>query len=55
MCLQHVDIWSRDLDDESRGISEAVSHREENAENDLWSAVEGYSGEYSDCIESGSG
>ena len=29
--LQHVDIWGRDLADECRGVSEAVSHREENA------------------------
>ena len=30
-----------DLGEESRGISEAVSHREENAENDLLNDVEG--------------
>ena len=30
-CSQHVDIWGRDLGDESRGFSEAASHREENA------------------------
>ena len=41
MCLQHVDVWSRDLSDESRGVSEAANHREENAENDLWIDVEG--------------
>ena len=42
MCLQRVDVWSRDLDDESRGFSEAARHREENAYNDLLSDVEGY-------------
>ena len=31
MCSQHVDVWSRDSGDESRGVSEAVNHREENA------------------------
>ena len=31
MCLQCVDVWSRDLGNESKGVSEAVSHREENA------------------------
>ena len=31
ICLQHVDVWSRDLGNESRGVSEAASHREENA------------------------
>ena len=41
MCLQHVDVWGRNLGDESRGISETASHREENAENDLCSDVEG--------------
>ena len=41
MCSQHVDVWSRNLGDESRGVSEAVSHREENVENDLWSDGEG--------------
>ena len=29
MCLQRVDVWNRDLGDESRGVSEAASHREE--------------------------
>ena len=29
------------LSDKSGGVSEAASHREENAENDLWSDVEG--------------
>ena len=41
MFLQHVDVWGRNLGDESRVVSEAVSHREENAENDLWSDNEG--------------
>ena len=31
MCSQCVDVWGRDLGDESRGFSEAASHREENA------------------------
>ena len=26
--MQHVDVWGRDLGDESRGVSEAASHRE---------------------------
>ena len=39
MCSQHVDICGRNLGDESRGVSEAVSHRQENAENDLRSDV----------------
>ena len=30
--------------DESRGVSEAASHREENAENDLRKDIEGKSG-----------
>ena len=34
--LRHVD-----LSDESRGVSEAASHREENVENDLQSDFEG--------------
>ena len=55
MCLQRVDVWSRDLVDESRGVSEAASHREENAKNDLRSDIEGYGLEYGDCIKSGSG
>ena len=42
MCLQRVDVWGRDLGDESRGFSEAASHREENAYNDLRSDVNGY-------------
>ena len=41
MCSQRVDVRGRDLSDESRGVSEAASHREENAENDLRSNVEG--------------
>ena len=41
MCSQRVDIWGRNLCDESRGVSEAASHREKNAENDLWSDVDG--------------
>ena len=41
-CLQRVDVWDRDLGNESRGFSEAASHREENAWNDLWSDIEGY-------------
>jgi len=48
-------LWGRNLGDESRGVSEAVSHREENAENDLRNDIERQSVEYSDCIESGSG
>ena len=36
-----VDVCDRNLGDESRSVSEAVSHREENAENDLWGDVEG--------------
>ena len=31
MCSQRVDIWGRDLGDESMDFSEAVSHREKNA------------------------
>ena len=38
--LQHVDLWGRNLGDESRGVSENVTHREKNAKNDLWSDVE---------------
>ena len=30
-CSQRVDVWGRDLGDESRGVSETASHREENA------------------------
>ena len=41
MCSQCVDIWGRNLGDESKSVSEAVRHREENAENALWSDVEG--------------
>ena len=41
MCLQRVDVWGRDLGNESRGFSEVVSHREESAENDLQSDTEG--------------
>ena len=55
MCSQRVDIWGIDFGDESKGISVAASHRKENSENDLRSDDEGQSGEYSDCIESGSG
>ena len=39
MCSQRVVVRGRDLGNESRGFSEAVSHREENAQNDLWSDV----------------
>ena len=42
MCSQRVDVWGRDLGDESRGFSEAASHVVENAKNDLQSDVEGY-------------
>ena len=31
MCSRHFDIWGRDLGNENRGVSEAASHREENA------------------------
>ena len=41
MCLQHVDVWGRNLGDESRDVSEIASHREENAETDLRSDSEG--------------
>ena len=37
MCVQHVDIWSRNLGNESSGVSEAVSQRNENAEDGLQS------------------
>ena len=40
MCSQHVNIRATNLDDESRSVSEAASHRDENAENDLLSDVE---------------
>ena len=40
MCSPHVDVWDRDLGNESGGVSEAVSHRDKNAENDLWTDVE---------------
>ena len=40
MCLQCVDVSSRNLGDKG-GVLEAASHREENAENDLQSDVEG--------------
>ena len=40
-CSQCVGVWGRNLGNESRGVSEAASHREENAENDLCSDVEG--------------
>ena len=39
--LQHADVWGKNLGDESSGVSEAASHREKNAEHDLWSDVEG--------------
>ena len=41
MRLQHVGVWGRNLGNESRGVSEAVSHRDENAENDLYSDIDG--------------
>ena len=41
MCLQCVDVWGRNLGDESMGVSEAMNHREQNAENDLQSDGEG--------------
>jgi len=50
-----VDVWDRNLDSESKNVSEAVNHGVENAENDLWSDVEGYSRDYRECIKSGSG
>ena len=28
VCLQHVDVWGKNLDDESIGVSESASHRE---------------------------
>ena len=31
MCSQCVDVWDRDLGGESRGVSEAARHTEENA------------------------
>ena len=40
MCSQCVDVGGRNLGNESRGVSEAASHREENAENDLRSDIE---------------
>ena len=41
-CVRSVLTYGgRNLDDESRGVSEAASHREKNAENDMWSDVEG--------------
>ena len=27
MCLQHVDVWGRNLSNESRGVLEAASHK----------------------------
>ena len=42
MCLQRVDVWGKYFGDKSRGVSEAVNHREENAENQLRRDVEGY-------------
>ena len=41
MCSQHVDIWGRNLGDETWGVSEAASYRVKNAENDLQSDIEG--------------
>ena len=41
LCSQHVDVWDRNLGNESRDVSEAASHREKNAENDLPRNVEG--------------
>ena len=41
MCSQCVDVWGRNLGVKSGGVSEAVSHREENAENDMQSDIEG--------------
>ena len=39
MCIVYkacvYSVWGRILGDESRGVSEVASHREENAENDL--------------------
>ena len=40
MRSQCADIWGRNLGDESRSVSEAVSHRKNNAVNDLWSDIE---------------
>ena len=40
MCLQRVEVWGRDLGNESRHFSEAASHRAENAKNDLRSEVD---------------
>ena len=40
MCSQCVDVWSRNLGDESMGVSQAASHREKNVENDLQSDIE---------------
>ena len=41
MYLQCVDVWGRNLDNESMAVSEAVSYRKKNVENDLWSDSEG--------------
>ena len=41
LCIRCVDVWGRNLGNESRGASDAVSHREENANNGLWSDIEG--------------
>ena len=41
VCLQHIDVWDRNLGDESRSVSDAASHREKNTENDMQSDNEG--------------
>ena len=41
MCSQRVDVWGRNLGDESGGVSEAASNREKNADNDMQSDIEG--------------
>ena len=45
LCIRHVFTACLHMDsnfgDVSRGVSEAASHREKNAENDLRSDVEG--------------
>ena len=53
--MQHVNVWGKDLGDESRRFSEAARHREKNAKNDLQSDIEGLSREYRECVKSGSG
>ena len=37
----HVDVWGRNLSNESKGVSEAASHSKKNAKNDLWNDIEG--------------